>query len=118
MTFIATVIALIILLFVVEKITNKMLSIERKKLSETAGRRIDRWGRLILLVTILVSLWLSVDSSDTIQMLYLLITLALIFGYQAVMEFIFIRNSRQYIGPTILLVVIISSIAFLYFIKC
>lgn len=117
MEFIATVIGLIILLFVVEKIMNKMLPVERKKLSETAGRRIDQWGKLILLMIILGSLWFSIGSSDTIQMLYLLITLALIFGYQAVMEFIFIRNSRQYIATTILLIVIILSIAFLYFIK-
>lgn len=118
MEFISTVIGLIILLFGVEKITIKMLSIERKKLSETAGRRINRWGKLILLMIILGSLWFSIGSSDTIQMLFLLITLAVIFGYQAVMEFIFIRNLRQYIATTILLIVIISSIAFLYFIKC
>ncbi|WP_188856662.1 DUF4181 domain-containing protein [Oceanobacillus indicireducens] len=105
-------------MFVVEKITIKMLSIERKKLSETAGRRINRWGKSILLMVFLGFLWFIMESSDTVLLFYLLINLVLLFGYQAVMEFIFIRNSRQYIATTILLIVIISSIAFLYFIKC
>ncbi|RCW76903.1 DUF4181 domain-containing protein [Saliterribacillus persicus] len=101
------VIALLILLIVVEKIANKILSVEKIKMSETSGKIINRWGQTILFIIFLVQLWLMVDSSDMQRMFYFTIYLALLFGYQALMEFIFIKKSKQYISTAILLSIVL-----------
>lgn len=105
--FIVIVIALLILLIVVEKIANKILSVEKIKMSETSGKIINRWGQTILFIIFLVQLWLMVDSSDMQRMFYFTIYLALLFGYQALMEFIFIKKSKQYISTAILLSIVL-----------
>ncbi|MDF1509908.1 DUF4181 domain-containing protein [Robertmurraya sp. DFI.2.37] len=107
MEFIATVIGLLILLFVIEKITNKILSIEKKKISETSGSRINRLGQTVLFILLLFLLWFMIESSDIQGLFYFTTYLALLFGYQAVMEFIFIKSSRQYISTTILLIIVL-----------
>lgn len=107
MEFIATVIGLLILLFVIEKIINKILSVEKKKISETSGRRINRWGQTVLFIILLFLLWFMIESSDIQSMFYFTVYLALLFGYQAVMEFIFIKRSRQYISTAILLIIVL-----------
>lgn len=119
MGFIAAVIGLVIFLIVADKITNKIFAVEKEKLAETSGRRINHWGQAILFIFFLVLLWFMIDSSDILRMFYIIIFLALSFGYQAVMEFIFIKESRQYISTTILVIflVILSSFGYLYFIK-
>lgn len=102
-----TVIGLVILLIVVDKITNTIFSIEKKKVSESAGKHIDRWGRWILAAIVVIILWFPTDNSDMQRMFSILITLAFLCGYYAVMEFFFVRESRQYITTTVLLLTIL-----------
>ncbi len=105
--FTATIIGLVILVFVIQKILIKILSVEKKKLSETSGKRIDRWGQRVFLVITLVMLWFMMGSSDLQNITYFTIYLVLLSGYQAIMEFIFIKKSRQYISTTILLIILL-----------
>lgn len=114
MEFIATVIGLIILLFVIEKITTKVFSIKKEKVSGSTDNRIDRWERIIFFLLFLIILWFMTGSSDTQAMLYLLINLSLIYGYQAVKKFFFVRESRQYISAIVLLLVVLVSMYVLY----
>jgi len=115
--FIATVIGLVILLIVVEKVSNKMLSVEKIRLSETPGKRINRGGQFVLFVIFLILLWFMTDVSDSLRMYYFLINLVLIYGYQSVMEFIFIKNSKQYLSTTILLIIISLCLVGWYFVE-
>ncbi len=108
MEFIITVIGLLILLFVVEKITNKILSVEQRKISETSGKSIDRWGQTILFIVFLIMLWFAIDSSDFLLLFYVMIYLALYFGFQAIIEFIYIKESRQYISTIVVLILILG----------
>lgn len=107
MRFIATIVGLVILLLLVEKITNKLFSVEKKRISETPGNRMNRWGQAILFLIFLITLWFMVDSSDIQRMTYFIIYLALLFGYQTIMEFMFIKESRQYISTAILLIIVL-----------
>lgn len=105
MVFITTVIGLLILLFVVEKGFNCLLSVDKKRISETTGKRVDRFGQMVLFVILLVVLWLMTDRSDTQRLFYFTSYLAILFGYQAIMEWIFIKNSRQYMSTAILFII-------------
>ena len=105
MEFILFLIGLLILLLVVEKITNKILGVEKKKISETSGKNIDRWGRGIILVIFLSTLWFVITiDSDILTKLYWMTNLALLIGFQAITEFIFIKKSKQYISTSIMLI--------------
>ncbi|WP_404451870.1 DUF4181 domain-containing protein [Virgibacillus necropolis] len=105
MKFVAFFIGLLILLFVVEKVTNKILGVERKKVSETSGKNLDFWGRGIILVIFLSTLWFVItNNSDILTKFYWMTYLALLIGFQVIMEFIFIKESKQYISTTLLLI--------------
>lgn len=107
MIFIATVIGLFILLFVVELGINNILSIEKEKVSETSGKRVYYWGHMLLFGFLLVLFWLMLESSDMQKMFYLTSYLVVLFGYQSIMEFIFIKESRQYISSLVLFIVVL-----------
>ncbi|MBM7553911.1 DUF4181 domain-containing protein [Thalassobacillus pellis] len=105
MGFVAFFIVLTSLMFLTEKFTNKILRVQKVKISETAGKNLDRWGRGIILLVFLSLLWFVIDfNSDTIIKYYLMSYLAIILGFQAIMEFIFIKGSKQYISTMILLI--------------
>jgi hypothetical protein len=103
MKFVAFLIILIILYSLLEKIINKALGVQKGKISETKGKNIDRWGRSIIIFTfiILSSPLHSININfSLILMLYWLTLL----GFQAIMEYIYFKNSKQYISTTILLI--------------
>ena len=43
-------------MFLLEKILNRLLGVEKKKVSETSGKRVDRWGRGIILILFLCTI--------------------------------------------------------------
>ncbi|WP_088102951.1 DUF4181 domain-containing protein [Halalkalibacter urbisdiaboli] len=117
MKYVVFLIVLLILMLLIEKLTNKILGVQKKKVSETPGKIIDRWGRGIILVIFLSALWFVItNDSDKILKLFWMTYLALLLGFQAIMEFIYIKDSKQYISTTILLIlglIIIYNIEFL-----
>nr|WP_256522463.1 DUF4181 domain-containing protein [Halobacillus sp. A5] len=91
-------------MFVTEKITNKILRVEKVRISETSGKNLDRWGRGIILLVFIITLWFVIDlNSDALIKYYLMAYLAIILGFQAIMEFTFIKDSKQYISTMIIL---------------
>ena len=54
--FLVFFIVLIILVLLLEKGINKLLGVEKKKISETSGKKVDRWGRGIILILFLCTL--------------------------------------------------------------
>ena len=50
MGFIGYLVVFRILVFSLEKISNKLLGVEKRKISETSGKNFDRWGKGIILV--------------------------------------------------------------------
>ncbi|KGP90225.1 hypothetical protein N780_05790 [Pontibacillus chungwhensis BH030062] len=95
-----------ILLFMVEKITTKILKVEKIMISETSGKKIDRFGRGVILLIFVSTLWFVVkNDSILITKLYFMTYLTFLLGFQAVMEFFFIKGSKQYISTVVVLVV-------------
>lgn len=98
-------------MLLIEKITNKILGVQKKKVSETPGKNIDRWGRGIILVIFLSTLWFVItNDSDKILKLFWMTYLVLSIGFQAIMEYIYVKDSKQYISTIILLIVFLITI--------
>jgi hypothetical protein len=111
--FLALIIVLLVVMYLLEKVINKLLGVKKKKISETPGRNVDRWGRSIILVIYLSTLWF-VPSGESLFIikLYWISFFILIFGFQVVMEFIYIKNSKQYLSTLFLLIISFTLIYF------
>ena len=104
-------IVLLMIVFLLEKIINKLLHVKTKKLSETSGKKIDRWGRGIILVISLCSLplYFVYDTLNAIKWYWITFS-TLLFGFQSILEWKYIKNSKQYVATIIFLIFTIISI--------
>ncbi|MBM7602564.1 membrane protease YdiL (CAAX protease family) [Metabacillus crassostreae] len=118
MNLVLLLLILVLIIFVTEKLTYKILGVQKKNIDDIRGENIDRWGRGIILVIFLCTLWfVSNKDSDNIMKLFWMAYFTLLFGFQAVMEFIFIKDSKQYMGTAIILIlglIIIYNLDYLF----
>ncbi|WP_455675118.1 DUF4181 domain-containing protein [Pradoshia sp.] len=115
MELMATVIIIILVVFFVEKIMEKYLGVKRKFLSETPGKRVDRWGRTIIVILFLSSyLFALTKEVDVILKWSWLIFFTALMGLQTILEWKYIKESKQYISTLISSMIVIS--AFLFFV--
>ena len=90
--------------FLIEKLIFKLLGVEKMKISETEGKKADIWGRVIIILFIICTLpFTYLYDSSLIWVAYLFV----IFGYDAFMEWKFIKGSKQYISSLIFMVIIV-----------
>ncbi|WP_338472605.1 DUF4181 domain-containing protein [Niallia sp. XMNu-256] len=100
------IIILFILFFLLEKIVNKLLGVKKQKISETPGKKIDRWGRgIIAVVHICIAIPYFVINNNISLKWYFIILLIFTIGFQAILEWKYIKNSRQYASTLIILIV-------------
>ncbi|RDW20194.1 hypothetical protein CWR48_05670 [Oceanobacillus arenosus] len=114
--FLGFIFFLVFLGFLLEKGLNKLLGIEKKKISETPGKKVDRWGRGIILVIFLSTLPIVVTMDTNIIKWYWTVYLALLLGFQSFLEWKYLKKSKQYIATLIFLtfgVIIMSNIEYL-----
>lgn len=102
MGFIGSVIILSILIFLLDKISNKLLGVEKKKISETQGKKADFWGRGVILVIMLCTLPFTMNDLNFVKW-YFGLYAVLLLGFQAILEWKYIKNSKQYVTTIILL---------------
>ncbi|KMY44371.1 hypothetical protein AC622_09010 [Bacillus sp. FJAT-27916] len=108
------VIILIILFFIIlliEKTIDKLLGVKRKNIAKTNGKKVDQWGRAIIVVIYLV--YIVSRAAVTTEWHFILFLLTLM-GYQAILEWKYLRGSKQYLS-TLLSSMIIFSILSLTF---
>ena len=106
-----------LVLFLVNKVIEKSLGIERGKISETSGRNIDRWGRGIIVVIFLSILWFVIDKDIDVMKWYLIIYFVVSFGFQSILEWKFLRVTKQYVTTLVFLllsVIIFYNIEYLF----
>ncbi|MFE0505276.1 DUF4181 domain-containing protein [Peribacillus butanolivorans] len=101
MGFLVFIIVFIIWGFLLEKTINKLLGVEKKKISETSGKIVDRWGRGVILVIILCT-FPSVSTND--MNWFLILNLILLLGFQSILEWKYLKNSKQYVTTLIFLI--------------
>ena len=112
MRFLVFFIILVILGFLLEKIIYKLLRVEKKKISETSGKNVDRWGRGLILVIFLCTLPFVV-AQDTTNVLkwYWILYITILLGLQAILEWKYLKNSKQYVAT---LIFILLSVTLMY----
>ena len=103
MGFWVLIIVFAVLVFLLDKIVNKLLGIEKKKISETSGRKIDRWGRGIILVIVLCTLPFVITQDTNVIKWYWMLYLLLLFGFQSILEWKYVKDSKQYVTTLIFL---------------
>ena len=98
-------IIIFILVFLLEKIINKLLGIDKtKKISETSGRSVDRWGRGIILVILLCLIPFFITKEGSIMKWYFILQLISSLGFQSILEWKYLKNSKQYVSTVIILI--------------
>lgn len=92
---------LLIFGFLLEKGINKLLGVEKKNISETPARRIDRRGRGVILVIVLLTLPVIITKDVHIIKWYWIVYFLLLFGFQAFLEWKYLKETKQYITTLI-----------------
>ena len=112
MGLIVFIIILFILFFSLEKIVNKLLGVKRQKISETAGKKVDRWGRGIIVATFFgIAIPYFMFNDHISWKWYFVLLLIFSVGFQAILEWKYIKNSRQYVST---LIVLMASLIFMF----
>ncbi|MDP1422112.1 DUF4181 domain-containing protein [Peribacillus simplex] len=102
------IIVLVIFVFLLEKIINKLLVVKKKKISETSGKNVDRWGRGIILVIFLCTIPFVITKDTNVMKWYWILYLILLLGFQSILEWKYLKNSKQYITTLIFLMLSVS----------
>jgi len=104
--FLILIIVLAIFFFLLEKIINKLLGVEKKKISETSGKKVDQWGRGIILVflcTLPFYTFYAMEDTTFIKWYWILYLIVLL-GFQSILEWKYLKNSKQYVATLIFLI--------------
>ena len=106
MKFLIILIALFFVIFLLEK----LLGIKREKISETPGKNMERWGRAIILAVFLAAyVFALINGTDIILKWWWPLFCIALFGFQALLEWKYLKKSKQYIATLIGSAVIISA---------
>ncbi|MFD9627257.1 DUF4181 domain-containing protein [Peribacillus muralis] len=81
------------LMIFIDKIVRKWVGLEKKKVSETPGKNIDRWGRGIILVIYLCTLPFIIEEPKHMKLIFLCY-FTVIFGFQLIMEKTYLKNKE------------------------
>ena len=92
--------------FLIEKGILKSFVGEKKKISETPGKSILRWGRGIILAVALCSLPFF-NAKDINLKWYWILYFILLYVFESVIEWKYIKNSKQYVITLFYLLLII-----------
>lgn len=94
---------LLILGFLLEKGVNKLLGVEKKKISDTSAKSINRWGRGIIMVIFLSTLPFVVASDVNTMKWFWIVYFIILLGFQSFLEWKYLKESKQYITTLIFL---------------
>lgn len=78
----------------------------RQEMDETEGKYIELWGRRILAIIGLILVFFVIDITDenTIKW-FILIFLLIMFGFQSLMEWKYLKNPKEYKVSLLLLLI-------------
>ena len=99
------IVVLIILIVLLEKGINKLLGVEKKKVSETSGKKVDQWGRGIILILFLCTLPFFIMEETSFMKWYWIPYLIVLLGFQSILEWKYMKNSKQYVTTLIILII-------------
>ena len=100
-------IILLVFVLLLEKILNRLLGVEKKRISETPGKNVDRWGRGIILIFFLCTIPFYVMADTSFIKWYWMLYMIILLGFQSILEWKYLKNSKQYITTLIFLILTI-----------
>ena len=102
-------IILILLVISITKWIEKFLGVKKEFVSDTPGKRINRWGRIII-AGIFLSLYFYalISKSDTMLKWSSILLLTSLMGLQSLLEWKYVKESKQYIITLISSTVVIG----------
>ena len=107
---IAVFIIVVLLLYALDKLVDKFLGVERKDLSDTFGKGVDRWGRMLLYITFFSFLpFASRQNTNTAANLLMLYYICGTSVLQIILEWRYFKGSRQYISTIISSLIALSA---------
>lgn len=97
MIFVWLMLTVALALVLVDVVVRKALNIKRVKLTDPKAKKIDMLGRILCAVMIFVAFPPLLDNG-VIQLKYLfMIMFTIFFSFQAIIQYIFIKESKEYI---------------------
>jgi hypothetical protein len=107
MTFVWLMMTVVIVLMLVDVVVRKALNIKRVKLTDPKAKKLDVFGRVLCAVIIFVAFPPLLDNG-VIQLKYLfMILFTVLFSFQAILQYIYIKESKEYIITLLMSVVFI-----------
>lgn len=94
---------------------HQLLGVKEKKISETPAKNIDRWRKGIVLVTVFITFPVAIDVIDLKW--YMIFILILSMGSESIVEWKYLKSSKQYITTLIFMVIgilLIYSVDFVF----
>ena len=111
-----TFIMLILLVILAEKMIGRFLGIKKEDVSETSGKRMDQWGRTIIMGLFLFSFIFALSKeNDTILKWNWIFFLTALMGLQTILEWKYLKDSKQYLLTLISSIIIIC--IFVYYVN-
>ena len=103
---------LIVLALVAVSIENqveKFLGVKRREISETPGKIVQRWGITIIVVIFIFSYFsATIQESDVLLYNHWFVLIVTLKGYQVILEWKYLKGSKQYITTLISLILMLS----------
>ncbi|NMH74243.1 DUF4181 domain-containing protein [Bacillus sp. RO2] len=108
MTFVWMMLTIAVALVIVDVVLRKLLGIKRAKLTDPKGKKIDLFGRIICAILIFI-LYPAVIETGVLQLKHLfVIFFTVLFCLQAIIQFIYIKESKEYIITLLINVVFVA----------
>ncbi len=82
---------------------HQLLGVKEKKISETPAKNIDRWRKGIVFVTVFITFPVAIDVIDFKW--YMIFILILSMGSESIVEWKYLKPSKQYITTLIFMVI-------------
>ena len=106
----AVLIVLALVVISIENQVEKYLGVKRREISETSGKSVQRWGRTIIVVVFIFSYFSStVQESDVLLNTNWFVLIVTLMGFQVILEWKYLKGSKQYI-PTLIRTILMISI--------
>ena len=106
----AVLIVLVIVVISIEYQVDKFLGVKRREISETPGKIVQRWGTTIIVVIFIFSYFSpTIQESDVLLNNHWFVLIVTLMGFQVILEWKYLKGSKQYI-PTLITTILMISI--------
>jgi len=109
--FIVFILAVFVIFFFLDKGFRKWLGIKKVKITDASYKKIDKTGRIIIGVVSICSLPFVISKGTSVLQWYFIFYFILLLGFQAILEWKYLKNSKEYI---ITLILLLLSVILLY----